>query len=188
MVLDWNQVKGAAEAAFAVWEDGGELLWAKDVWERAVAAGIAAYINEIKRHRVAILFLGLGGLYRDFCSLAWDEADEPTYSCWAETLELDHFVLGQLIGSDPCVEESDALNHLLNAARPQVMELLMRLFGDKNSLFVSLCNAGPKIWDEDHETCEGSPTDEEILNDVTPEKLAAYSWLESGADVLLDPF
>jgi hypothetical protein len=31
-------------------------------------------------------------------------------------------------------------------------------------------------------------TDDEILNDATPEKVAAYSWLDSGADVVLDPF
>jgi hypothetical protein len=31
------------------------------------------------------------------------------------------------------------------------------------------------------------PTDDGILNYATPEKLAAYSWLDSGAEVILDP-
>jgi hypothetical protein len=44
----------------------------------AVAAGIANYSNEIERHRIAILFLGLAGFYRDFCSIAWEEDDSPT--------------------------------------------------------------------------------------------------------------
>jgi hypothetical protein len=76
-VLRWSELKAAAEAAFDVWVSGGELQWAKDVWERAVAAGIANYSNEIERHRLLILFLGLAGLYRDFCFLAWDDQDPP---------------------------------------------------------------------------------------------------------------
>jgi hypothetical protein len=31
-------------------------------------------------------------------------------------------------------------------------------------------------------------TDDEIFDDATPAKLAAYSWLDSGARVVLDPF
>jgi hypothetical protein len=69
------QVKGAAQGAFNVWVDGGELQWAKEVWDRTVAAGFANYSNEIERHRAAVLFFGLAGLYRDFCSLAWEERD-----------------------------------------------------------------------------------------------------------------
>jgi hypothetical protein len=41
MVLDWEDVRAAAEAAFDVWESGGELQWAKEVWGRTVAVGIA---------------------------------------------------------------------------------------------------------------------------------------------------
>ena len=57
-------MKSAAQAAFSVWECGGELEWAEDVWHLAVAAGIVSYTNEMERHRVAILFLGLAGLYK----------------------------------------------------------------------------------------------------------------------------
>jgi hypothetical protein len=32
-VLDWNAVRGAAEEAFQVWESGGELQWAEEVWK-----------------------------------------------------------------------------------------------------------------------------------------------------------
>jgi hypothetical protein len=190
MVLDWEEVKEAAQAAFNVWVAGGELPWAKEVWDRTVAAGIANYSNEIERHRAAILFLGLAGLYRDFCALAWDERDPPTYSYWAEELNLDDFVLGQLTGPDPCVEKSHALNHLVNAARPKVVELLRQLVGDVNSQFVSLWRAGPDGENEKDDDCDGndSLTDYEILNDATPEKVTAYSWLESGAEVVLDPF
>lgn len=190
MVMDWEEVKGAAQAAFSVWECGGELEWAKDVWDRAVAAGIASYSNEMERHRVAVLFLGLAGLYRDYCALAWEERDAPTYSYWAEHLSLDDFVLGQLVGPDRRIGKKDALNHLVNAARPQVVRLLMHLFGDINSLFVSLWKAGPDSQNERDDDCNADErlTDGEILSDATPEKVAAYCWLDSGAEILLDPF
>jgi hypothetical protein len=190
MVLDWEEVKGVAQSAFDVWVAGGELQWAKEVWDRAVAAGSASYSNEIERHRVAVLFLGLAGFYRDFCSLAWDERNAPTYSYWTEELNLDDFVLGQLVGTDRAIEKNDALNHLVNAARPQVVSLLMQLFGNVSSLFVALWRTGADSVSHEDDDCDGDGrlTDDEILNDATPDKVAAYSWLDSGADVVLDPF
>ena len=187
MVLGWEEVKGAAQAAFDVWVSGGELQWAKEVWERTVAAGLANYSNELERHRVAVLFLGLAGLYRDFCSMAWDESDAPTYSYWAEELNLDDFVLEQLVGPGSRTEGNGALNDLVNATRPQVVRMLTQFFGNVNPLFVSLWRAGPSSTNEEDDNCDGVLTDDEILNDATPEKLAAYSWLDSGADVVLEP-
>ncbi len=190
MVLNWEKVKGAAKVAFDVWVSGDELEWAKEVWNRTVAAGFASYSNEIERHRIAILLFGLAGFYRDFCSLAWDERDKPTYSYWSGELELDGFVLGQLVGPEPGIDSDDALNHLVNAARPEVVVLLTQVFGNVNSVFVALWKAGPNDSSEENDDCDGreSLTDGEILNEITPEKLAAYSWLERGADVILDPF
>jgi hypothetical protein len=190
MVLGWEQLHCVALAAFDIWQSGSEMEWAKGTWEKAVSAGIANYSNEIERHRVAILFLGLAGLYHDLCALAWDERAPPTYSYWAEELALEDFVVGQLVGEDPCIEEKDALNHLVNAARPEVVRLLIQLFGDIDSLFVSLWRAGPEGANQkDQDSDDGEKlSDYEILNDATPEKVAAYSWLDSGADVVLDPY
>jgi hypothetical protein len=189
MVLDWNAVKGAAEAAFQVWESGGELQWAEEVWDRTVAAGLANYSNGLERHRAAILFLGLAGFYQDFCALAWDERDAPSYSDWAEELDLDDFVLGQIVGPDACANRG-ALNRLVNAARPRTVSLLTELFGNVNHLFCAMWRAGPDNPNEEDDECDGGEklTDDQILNDPTPGKLAAYSWLKDGADVLLDPF
>jgi hypothetical protein len=184
----WRSTPVGAETADNVWVSGGGPQWAKEVWERTVAAGLANYSNEIERHRAAVLLLGLAGLYRDFCALAWEERDPPTYSYWAEELGIDGFVLGQLVGLDPHIERKEALNHLVNAARPQVLELLTQIFGNVNSLFVSLWRAGPVSTSEEDNDCDGVLTDDEILNDATPERLAAYGWLNSGADVVLDPF
>jgi hypothetical protein len=133
------------------------------------------YSNEIERHQAAILFLGLAGFYRDFCAQAWDEHNVPTYSCWAEELSLDDFVLGQLVGPNPRIEKNDALNHLVNAARPQVVGLLTQLFGDVSSLFVSLWKTGTNsVNKEDDDGDEDeSLTDDEMLNYATPEKVDA---------------
>jgi hypothetical protein len=119
------------------------------------------------------------------------EDDAPTYSYGAEELSRDDFVLGQLVGPDPRIEKDDALNHLVNAARrPQVVKLITQFFGNVNSLFVSLWRAGPDSANEKDDDCDGEERldDDEILNDASPAKLVAYSWLDSGAEVVLDPF
>jgi hypothetical protein len=66
----------------------------------------------------------------------------------------------------------------------------MQLFGCVDSLFVALWRTGRESTNAEDDEFDGGErlTDDEILNDATPEKLAAYSWLESGADALLDPF
>jgi hypothetical protein len=92
----------------------------------------------------------------------------------------------------------NALNHLLNTARPAVVRLgetahyemvsgKLQLFGDINSLFVSLWRAGPESTNEDGDSDESENlSDDQILNDTKPEKVVTYSWLDSGADVVLD--
>jgi hypothetical protein len=66
----------------------------------------------------------------------------------------------------------------------------LQLFGNVSSLFVALWRTGADSVSEEDDDCDGDErlTDDEILNDATPEKVAAYSWLDSGADVVLDPF
>ncbi len=191
MVLTWERVASAAEAAFSVWESGRDLAWAKEVWERTVAAGRADYSNEIERHRVALLFLGLVGLHRDFCYMAWDESDDPTYSVWAQELDLESFVLGQILGTDVRIEPDEALNHLVNQARPQVVSLLTELLGGTSSVFLSLWKSGPDsaLVGNGDDDGDNDLTDYEIMNDnITPEKCRAFDWLESGAEVVLDRF
>ena len=43
---------------------------------------------------------------------------------------------------------------------------------------------------KEDDDCDEDETlaDDEILNDATPEKVAVYNWLDSGADVVLGPF
>jgi hypothetical protein len=153
----------------------------------AVAAGIANYSNEIEHHRIAILFLGLAGFYRDFCSIAWEEDDSPI-SLLNNGLDLNEFILGQLVGPDPGIEEEDALNHLVSASRPEVVRLLIQIVGSVDQLFVSPWRTEPGTANEDGDDSDRVLADDEILNDATPEKLAAYSWLDSGADVVLDRY
>jgi len=102
-VLRWGDVKGPAEQAFNIWTHERELKWAKFAWELLAEQGLADYSNELERHEAMINFMALGGFYREFCALAWQERDGPMYSFWAEEWELDDFVIGQLVGRDPAV-------------------------------------------------------------------------------------
>jgi len=187
-LLRWEDVAAAASEAFDVWTHKRELAWAKLAWERLSASNLVAYSNEIERHEAAILFLALVGLYRDFCAIAWEERANPTYSSWTDCLELNHFVIGQLVGRDPNTDGEEALDHLVARVRPKLVCALQQVFGSQNALFVSLWRTNEWIPpDDDPEGSEREPTDDEILNDWTPDKQAAYEWLEQGAEVVLDP-
>lgn len=83
--LTWNDVADAADLAFNIWVGQPELRWAKQAWELIIKAGLATYTNELERCKAVTRFLALGGLYHDFCKVAWDEKDEPNY---VERIEL----------------------------------------------------------------------------------------------------
>jgi len=88
--------------------------------------------------------LVLGGIYSDFCDSAWEEYSDPTYYSWAEPLELDPFVLGQLYSRlqewDPGNEETayEALDMLVENQRDLVVDALMTAFGGASGLYASL--------------------------------------------------
>ena len=175
-VLRWGYLEVSAARAFDVWMQGTEKEWARTAWDLLCSAGAADYANQVERHEVLLLFLALGGFYRDFCALAWEERAEPMYSYWAEELELDAFVLGQLVGPEPRLDSHAALNILVSRARPKLSGLLEKVFDGNDLLFCAL-------W----RTCEGDLTDDEILNEPTPDKMCAYDWLAQGAFPVLGP-
>ena len=138
-LLSWEDVEEAANLAFDVWLHRRERVWAKQTWEAFSQAGLTRYANELQRHVVVVRFLVLGGLFRDFCALAWDERDDPWYSDWAGSLELQDFVIGQLVGPDSNVEDADSgLNHVICKSRPEIVRALIEVFGDEEELFASL--------------------------------------------------
>src|SRR5687768_5131745 len=97
-VLGWEDVREAAAEAFNVWTFGSELRWAEDAWTHIVAAGLADYTSEISRARVAVRFLSLASLYRDWCCIAHEECLEDDPVDWNSWLEVDKLEIGQLLG------------------------------------------------------------------------------------------
>ena len=191
-VLGWDDISDAARIAFAIWTGQPELEWARSAWTTLVRAGLANYRNERERCQAAIHFLTLAGLYHDFCAVAWKEFDEPGYRQWAEELCISPFRVGQLVSDEPsCDEEDDdtafraALVHLVAKAREAVLASLLSGFGGVSGLFGSLWRSGTTSAEaEDYEgsnSDDGDPeTEWQILNDVTPDKLEAFSWLDDG--------
>jgi hypothetical protein len=93
--------------------------------------------------------------------------------------------VGQLIGRDADCDEgqddselySDALRHLANEARLDLCRALIAGFGHASQLFISLWRTNPTAYftaDEDEEI------DDDIVNDITPEKEIAYNWITEG--------
>ena len=173
----WEDVERCASRAFDVWTHGAEKEWARTTWGLLCAAGLANYDNEVEPYEVRLLFLALGGFYRDFCALACEERSEPVYSYWAEELNLDSFVLGQILGREPDLDSSEALNLLVNRARPRLATLLETVFDGNDLLLCSLC----RTYDDDL-------SDDETLNDPTPDQMAAYEWLQQGAYPVLEAY
>jgi hypothetical protein len=181
--LSWDEVRPAAEEAFAIWVGHPEIAWAQHAWQILGAAGLTAYSTTVERGRVVCRFLTLAGLYRAFCRIAWDEANDPDYVSWAETLDLGQLTIGQLLGDDVDVDGRNdyevtegALTILADRARQDVVAALKTAAGGDAGLFLSLWRSIEQPDDD------GEPeTDDEILNyDVTPSKVAAYEWITEG--------
>jgi hypothetical protein len=84
---------------------------------------------------VKLRFLALAGIYRDWCSIAWQERANPGYSDWAYILEINAFHLGQLMRCDDTEFDQEldqdqlctmALRHLISLSRPEVLAGLLR--------------------------------------------------------------
>lgn len=205
-VLEWDDVQPAAERGFSIWSGGSDLQWAKRAWGALVRAGLASYHGELDRCRIAVRFLALVGIYSDFCLAAFDEDAPPDYADLAAELDVSPFRVGQLAGEDDAWDEpddegtlvEDVLRSLADAARPEIVPTLRDAFGGVSGLFVALWRTAS---DDDSGEAPGADreedggdadraddpdvvreTDEEILNDTTPEKLAALAWLEEGCD------
>jgi hypothetical protein len=143
--LEWSEVETAAKAAFNVWVGAPELAWAEQAWRILEAQGLTDYSEEFERHTVAFRFLALGGIYRDFCSVYWEETTDRWYSEWAVSLELSPLILGQLYGQladEPMTdEESEVLTALGERERKAVVDALRAGFGGNVKLYESLARS-----------------------------------------------
>ncbi len=88
-LLSWDEVLDVAKSAFNVWVGQPELQWAKRAWQVLQDANLTRYRTELERYSVLFRLLVLGGIYSDFCDLAWGECSDPPYSNWAGLDERD---------------------------------------------------------------------------------------------------
>jgi hypothetical protein len=201
--LRWSELEECAQSAFDIWVDQPELSWAQQAWEHLGRQGLASYTDELEKCRVKIRFLALTGLYHDWCAVAWQEAENPTYSDWAELLGISPFRLGQLVGSTQMELDGEAeddelfpmgLQKMIHAHRHEVLSSLLQAYGNIHDLFVSLWNSNKTDVRADHDAEGGEYVDTrkesayEILNFDIAEKGPGYDWLCQGAEELLDPY
>ncbi len=159
-VVRWEDISRDAKSLFNVWTDGRELDWAKKSWEALCKHHLTSYTNEIERTRVMVRLLALAAIYRDFCELAFDETHEPEHVIWAGEVDLNRFRVTRSVGfkfhCDNKEEEKElvesALLSLMEEARAEIRDALLKEFGGVSLLFVSLWNTVNYSRDEDLES------------------------------------
>ncbi len=216
--VTWEDI-GSVDEVFTLWSDGSEVRWAKQAWETLARKGLTSYADEFERYQVLIRLFALGAIYRDFCSIAWEERQEPEYDYWAELVDLSVFRIGQLVGHAPDVADDagGALADLVENCRGEVVDALHEGFGGTSGLFLALWRTNQPASDDTKrmegeeasrtksqvaDGATGSPcedrdsrtdndaeldereyeTDWEIMNDVDPDKMAAYEWVDERCD------
>jgi hypothetical protein len=147
-VIWWEDVSREAEPIFRVWTGARELDWAKESWEALAKRGLTSYSDQVERTLVFVRLMALGGIYLDFCELAFEEIHDAAYTMWASDLCLNTFRVAQCVGSQFSKDEEadddqlleDALRNLMDQARSDIHEVLRSRFGDDSLLLVSLWN------------------------------------------------
>lgn len=94
---NWEEFEDTAAEIFNVWMDGTELEWAKAVWVKLAEAGLTDYETELERTEVCIRLMTLGAIYHDFCHIAWEEGDIPSFCDWAESFAIQASQVGRLL-------------------------------------------------------------------------------------------
>jgi hypothetical protein len=121
------------------------------------------------------------------------------YSLWADAMQISQVRVGQLVGlefhtnseADNSELFASALRQLIRCARTEVLQALLRAHGGESGLLVSLWNSTKTHDREDcefgEEGCEDCRQSEnEALNCNVEEKGPAYTWLDQGAEELLE--
>lgn len=184
MTLRWEHIEDAAANAFDIWTSGSDLQWANETWHRFEKLGFCDYDDEAGRHIVIGRWLALASIYRDWCAIVCDEAQEDDPGYWVEAIDVHDIYLGQLASSeqlsdDPDKARQDALAALMRNQRREVVQKLHESHGDRALLFMSFWktanNSGVTLDDDDADEQAA-----EALSDPTPQHVAGWAWLEEG--------
>jgi hypothetical protein len=190
--LPWEDVESIANEAFSIWSGSPELGWARQAWAHLSRAGLTEADAILQRVQAQVRFLVLASLYRDWCTLVWDEVDNDSPSTWIDGSGIDRFHIGQLCGLDEALAgdaEDDfdlVLFALMDRERSSVVDAVVDGFGGANGLFVALWRSrtepeeGICARDEEEPSGWRSESDDEILNDVSSQKLAGFQWIHEG--------
>jgi len=191
--VSWHEIEEAAKTMFSVWVEQPELQWGKKAWKILEEAGLSGYADELERHSVLFRFMALGGIYRDFCCMAWEECTEKEYCEWAEYLDLDSFITCQayvkIPGWDPDddLDQNDALHYLVEDRRSEVVSALLNGFGGVSELYASLWKSRQFIdCSEDFDGQEpeliipGMMEGSDPFSPMTIARLNAYGWVDEG--------
>lgn len=135
----------------------------------------------IERTIVLLRLITLGVIFGEFCELTRGEPFDADIIDWADSLEICPVRVGQVLGpkyledSDDPVKLERALLALIDQVRPVVSDTLVKGFGNESTLFLSLWRAseGGAI-DEPEEDADS------VLNEVAPEKMKAFEWINEG--------
>ena len=185
--LGWVELKPVAREAFRIWMSGSDFEWAREAWSLLTKAGLCSYDTERERHIVIARFLALASIYRDWCSVAFDETQGDDLTYWVDELEIEPMYLGQLVpdeelSDDPDEARDEVWHILLDRERARVVDALRSAYGGKTEdLFVALWRSvrgfdSPDPDEEDYIEQDYSA----ILNDATAAKVAAYAWITEG--------
>ena len=187
---EWEDIEDAARGVFDLWVGQPELGWARLAWEALDQQSLTRYEDELERTVVLIRLLALGEVYRDFCAVTWQESHASMFGVLAEEIELSPFRLGQLVGPDfTSANEylrdeptSEAVRELVYEERPRVIRALTAAFRHTAELFVGLYLSTTHLSGHRWEELDDDVIDE-VLNDVSTDKSAGYSWIEEGMPV-----
>jgi hypothetical protein len=175
--LRWTDFSPSALEIFHIWTDRQEeeLQWGRSAWTALNKAGLTAYSNEVEKSIVLIRLMTLAAMYHEFADRAWQEPFTPDYLDWADQLEITETHIDELLSpGNPCDSDDtslfkDRLQFLVNLSRSEIYKALVADFGDDSGVFAAL-------W-KIQETEEDDYT---ILNDATPDKMAAFDWINQG--------
>ncbi|HPC84332.1 MAG TPA: hypothetical protein P5234_13425 [Thermoanaerobaculaceae bacterium] len=185
--LTWKHFSEVAEELFKVF-GRSELVWAQQMWEHLVKAGLCTADSELDRCRVCIRFIALACIYRDFCSLAWKKRLSPHFHEWAVYLDLHPLRLGQLLGTNAALPEArrdDELVHaavqvLANRERPQLHRALVQAVSSPSRLFITMWRTREHLPGTPGAARDKRESDDQILNDLSFEKIDAYEYVSKG--------
>jgi hypothetical protein len=147
MKLSWEDIEELARRMFNVWESGGDLAWAKEVWGYLSKAGLTDEFNFIDKTRVCLRLLILARISEEFSAAKKGDGVLRSISQIAEELWINPLALGVLaadagVDFESCADELELREACLDAAsnlyRAELFKCLVSAYGGEENLYFRL--------------------------------------------------